>query len=78
MRHARETRTKGPRDLKDEKSKQIWRRAAFFMLDYFCPLLKEIRVYPRLYIPERPYLIPYVQDELFPEFNAQRQNCDRS
>ena len=22
---------------------------AFFVLDYFCPLLKEIRVYPRLY-----------------------------
>ena len=26
---------------KDKLSKQIWRRAAFFMLGYFCPVLNE-------------------------------------
>ena len=49
VRHAGETRDKEARE-KDKKSKQIWRRAAFFVLGYFCPVLNEIRVYPRLYL----------------------------
>ena len=49
-----EGRAKEARDLKDEKSKQIWRHGAFFVLGYFCPVLNKIRVYPRLYLLERP------------------------
>ena len=73
MCHAEETRDKEARNSreKDKKSKQIWRRAAFFVLGYFCPVLNEIRVYPRLYLLVRPQLIPYIQENLFPEFNAQ-------
>ena len=73
VRHAGETREKEARNSreKDKKSKQIWRRAAFFVLVYFCPVLNEIRVYPRLYLLARPQLIPYIQEKLFPEFNAQ-------
>ena len=70
MRHAGETRDKEARE-KDKKSKQIWRRAAFFVLGYFCPVLNEICVYPRLYLLVRPQLIPYIQEKLFPEFNVQ-------
>ena len=40
-RHAKEARNSRE---KDKKSKQIWRRAAFFVLGYFCPCLNEIRV----------------------------------
>ena len=70
VRHTGETRDKEARE-KDKKSKQIWRRAAFFVLGYFCPVLNEICVYPRPYLLARPHLIPYIQDKLFPEFNAQ-------
>ena len=70
VRHAGETRDKEARE-KDKKSNQKWRRAAFFVLGYFCPVLNEICVYPRLYLLVRPQLIPYIQEKLFPEFNAQ-------
>ena len=52
--HAREARVKEARDLKDKTSKQIWRRAAFFVLGYFCPVLDEIRLYQGVYLLERP------------------------
>ena len=46
-------------------------RGFFFVLGYFGPVLNEICVYPRLYLLVRPQLIPYIQEKLFPEFNAQ-------
>ena len=70
-RHQRASRGRGEAREKDKKSKQIWRRATFFVLGYFCPVLNEIYVYPRLYLLVRPQLIPYIKKKLFPEFNAQ-------
>ena len=54
VRHAGEKRDKEARNSreKDKKSKQIWRRAAFFVLGYFS--LKRNSVYPRLYLLARP------------------------
>ena len=69
VRHAGETRYKEARNSreKDKKSKQIWRRAAFFVLGYFSPVLNEIR---------------YIRDCIYwhdiSEFLIFKKNCFRS
>ena len=69
VRHAGETRDKEARNSreKDKKSKQIWRRAAFFVLGYFSPVLNEIR---------------YIRDCIYwhdlSEFLIFKKNCFRS
>ena len=43
----------------------------FFRASSFCTVLNEIRIYPRLCLLVRPQLIPYIQENVFQEFNAQ-------
>ena len=50
---ARDTRERGAR-LERRKIKTNMATRSFFVLGYFCSVLKEIREYPRLYILERP------------------------
>ena len=49
VRHARETHAKEERDLENKCG-----GARLFCAGYFCPVLNEIRVYPRLHLLVRP------------------------
>ena len=43
----------------------------FFRARLLQSCFKQNSLYPRLYLVARPQLIPYTQEKLFPEFNAQ-------
>ena len=70
-RHAIKRHETHEKKTRNQNKYTVWRHAAFFVLGYYCPVLNEIRVYPRLYLLARPQLIPHIQEKLFPEFNAQ-------